>query len=131
LFSRETLIFLFQAVCLSCLLGIAIDMVTAKVAVEYFTVHHPHVVDSDSPWVMALVWGIGASWWFGIIAGVLPWWINVRRAQPLSSKRILRMIVPSLVVIWLIMMGIVGGVYGIAGRIPQNRAESPSNPIGG
>src|SRR5215471_13757515 len=125
LLSQETPIFLFQVVCLSCLLGIAIDMVTANVAVEYFTVHHPHVVDSDSPWVMALVWGIGASWWFGIIAGVLPWWINVRRAQPLSSKRILRMVVPSLVVIWLIMMGIVEGVYGIAGRIPQNRAESP------
>jgi len=96
-------------------------MVTANVAVEYFTVHHPHIVDSESPWVMALVWGIGASWWFGLIAGVLLWWMNVRRTQPLSSMRILQMIVSSLVVIWLVMMGIVAGVYGIAGRIPQNQ----------
>ena len=121
LFYREALIFLLRVVCLSCLLGIAIDMVTANVAVEYFTVHHPHIVDSESPWVMALVWGIGASWWFGLIAGVLLWWMNVRRTQPLSSMRILQMIVSSLVVIWLVMMGIVAGVYGIAGRIPQNQ----------
>jgi len=70
---------------------------------------------------MALVWGIGASWWFGLIAGVLLWWMNVRRAHPLSSKRIVRMIVPCLVVIWLLMMGIVAGVYGIAGRIPEKQ----------
>jgi hypothetical protein len=120
-FSRETFIFLFQVVLLSCLLGIAIDVMTANVAVEYFTVHHRHVVDSESPWVMALVWGIGASWWFGLAAGVLLWWMNIRRQQPLSRKRILRMIVPCLVVIWLVMMGIVAGVYGIAGRIPETQ----------
>ena len=56
---------LFAASCL----GVAMDMVTAHVAVEYFTVHHPHVVNSKSPLVMALVWGVGASWWFGLIAG--------------------------------------------------------------
>jgi hypothetical protein len=124
LFHRELLVFLFQVVCLACLLGLAIDVVTANVAVEYFTVHHPHVVDSRSPWVMALVWGIGASWWFGLIAGVLLWWINFRRAQPLSSKRIVRIIVPYLVVIWLVMMGIVAGVYGIAGRIPEKQRRA-------
>ena len=117
--SRETLIFLLQAVGLSCLLGLAIDVVTAHVAVEYFTVHHPHVVDSRSPWVMALVWGIGASWWFGLIAGVLLWWMNVRRARPLPRKRITRMIVPWLAAIWAVMMAIVVVVYGIAGWIPE------------
>lgn len=59
---KHGIVFLLQVVLLSCLLGIALDMVTANVAVEYFTGHHPHVVDSDSPWVLALVWGPGASW---------------------------------------------------------------------
>jgi hypothetical protein len=122
-FSRETLVFLFHVVSLSCLLGLAVDVVTANVAVEYFTVHHPHVVDSHSPWIMAVVWGIGASWWFGLIAGVLLWWMNVRRPQPLSDKRILRMIVPCLVVIWFVMMAIVAGVYEIAGRIPEKQRK--------
>lgn len=31
---------------LACCLGIAMDLVTANVAVEYFTVHHPKLVDS-------------------------------------------------------------------------------------
>lgn len=57
----EFLIFLVQVVAATCCLGLAIDLVTANVAVEYFTVHHPKVVDSESPWVMALVWGVGAS----------------------------------------------------------------------
>ena len=47
--------------------------------------------------------------------------MNVRRAQPLSGKRILRMIVPYLVVIWFVMMSIVAGVYGFAGRIPKEQ----------
>jgi hypothetical protein len=123
LISPETLVFLAQVVVLSCLLGLAVDVVTAHVAVEYFTVHHPHVVDSQSPWVMALVWGIGASWWFGLIAGVLLWWMNVRRPEPLSRRRVLRMIVPSLLVIWLVMMAIVAGVYGLAGLIPERQRK--------
>ena len=118
----EALRFVLQVVLATCLLGIAIDVVTANVAVEYFTVHHSHVVDSDSPWVMALVWGIGASWWFGLIAAALIWWTNTRRTRPLPRKRIFRMVVRSLIVIWLLMMGILGAVYAFAGLItPQQR----------
>jgi len=45
----------------------------------------------------------------------------MRRPHPLSSRRIIRMILPSLVVIWLSMMGIVAVVYGIAGLIPDKQ----------
>jgi len=120
-FTQEPMLFVLQVIFLSCLLGIAVDMVTANIAVEYFTVHHPHVVESQSPWIMAFIWGIGASWWFGLIAGVLLWWMNMRRPHPLSSRRIIRMIVPSLVVIWISMMGIVAVVYGVAGWIPEEQ----------
>lgn len=58
----------------ACALGIAVDLVTAHVAVEYFTVHHPKVVESQSPLVMAFVWGVGASWWFGLGAGLVVAW---------------------------------------------------------
>jgi len=114
----ERAVFVLQVVAATCLLGIAIDVITANVAVEYFTVHHPHVVDSDSPWVMAVVWGVGASWWFGLIAAVLIWWMNTRRATPLPRKRVFHMVVPSMILIWVIMMGILGGVYALAGQIP-------------
>ena len=96
-------------------------MVTANIAIGVLHGSHPHVVESRSPWIMAFIWGIGASWWFGLIAGVLLWWMNMRRPHPLSSRRIIRMIVPSLVVIWISMMGIVAVVYGIAGLIPDKQ----------
>lgn len=119
--SKDALLFFAQVVLLTCLLGIAIDLVTANVAVEYFTVHHPHVVDSTSPWVMALVWGVAAAWWFGLIAAALLWWMNVRRVSPLPRPRIVRMIVPALIAIWVIMMGILVGVYAIASLVPDSR----------
>ena len=114
----EFLIFVFHVVFAACVLGIAIDLVTANVAVEYFTVHHPRVVDSESPWVMAFIWGIGASWWFGLIAALLLWWVNVRRAQPLPRARIMRMVIRLMILIWVVMMLVLGGVYAFAGLIP-------------
>lgn len=60
-----------DAVALSIAYGIAHDLVTAHVWVEYFTIHHAHIVDSDSPIVMALIWGVLATFWVGLFAGVL------------------------------------------------------------
>jgi len=114
----ETMLFVLQVVLLSCALGIAIDLVTANVAVEYFTVHHPHVVDSDSPWVMAFIWGIGASWWFGFAAAALLWWVNSRRAFPLQRARVVRMVGRAMVLLWLLMMAIVVCAYLFTGMIP-------------
>ena len=116
---RDGLIFIVWVVALSCCLGIAIDLVTANVAVEYFTVHHPHVVESDSPWVMALVWGIGASWWCGLILAPLLWWANLRRVQPLSRNRVLAMVVKAMALIWIVMMAILFAVYLIGGLVPE------------
>jgi len=56
---------------LSIAYGILHDMVTAHVAVQYFTEYHPHLVDSKSPIVMALLWGVVATWWFGAMAGLV------------------------------------------------------------
>lgn len=121
---REGLVLTIQVTLLACLLGIAIDLVTANVAVEYFTVHHPRVVDSTSPWVMALVWGVGASWWFGLIAGALLWGINRRRSHPLPRRRIMKMVVPALGVIWGAMMTILVAVLAFASTIPTEQRKA-------
>lgn len=117
---KEFVVFMLQVVAATSCLGLAVDVVTANVAVEYFTVHHPHVVDSDSPWVMALIWGIGASWWFGLIAAALIWFANSRRAMPLTRKRIFRMIIKALIVTWVLMMLILVGVYFLGGLVPES-----------
>jgi hypothetical protein len=56
----------FAAVCY----GVAHDQVTARVCVEYFTVGHPPVCDTDDPTRLGIGWGIIATWWVGLILGV-------------------------------------------------------------
>jgi hypothetical protein len=49
--------------------GILHDQVTARVCVEYFTIGHPPVFDTDSPTLLGLGWGIIATWWVGAVLG--------------------------------------------------------------
>lgn len=50
--------------------GILHDQVTARVCVEYFTIGHPPVFDTDSPTLLAVGWGILATWWVGLLLGI-------------------------------------------------------------
>jgi len=52
------------------LYGITQDQVTARVCVEYFTVGHPPLFDTDSPTLLALGWGTVATWWVGLPLGI-------------------------------------------------------------
>lgn len=113
------LAFAAKVVGLTATMGVALDLVTAHVAVEYFTVHHPHVVDSESPIVMALIWGIGASWWFGLIAAIPLWWVNCRRTIPLAQARIVAMVAKALAVTWAIMMAMLVGFYSVGSLVPD------------
>jgi hypothetical protein len=49
--------------------GILHDQVTARVCVEYFTIGHPPLFDTDSPTLLGLGWGIIATWWVGAVMG--------------------------------------------------------------
>lgn len=50
--------------------GILHDQVTARVCVEYFTVGHVRILDTESPTILGLVWGVIATWWVGLMLGV-------------------------------------------------------------
>jgi hypothetical protein len=50
--------------------GILHDQVTAHVCVEYFTVAHPPVFPTESPFWLAIGWGIIATWWVGLPLGI-------------------------------------------------------------
>lgn len=51
--------------------GVLHDQVTARIAIEHFTVLHPTIVDSTDPTVLALLWGVIATWWVGLFGGIL------------------------------------------------------------
>lgn len=50
--------------------GIAHDQITARICVEYFTVGHPPLVDTDDPTLIGIGWGLVATWWVGLLLGV-------------------------------------------------------------
>ncbi len=50
--------------------GVLHDQVTARVCVEYFTIGHPPIIPSESPTLLALAWGVVATWWFALPLGV-------------------------------------------------------------
>jgi len=50
--------------------GIVHDQVTAHLCVEYFTVAHPPVFPTQSPFWLAIGWGIIATWWVGLLLGI-------------------------------------------------------------
>lgn len=51
--------------------GILHDQVTARVCLEYFTVFHPDVFHTQSPTLLAIGWGILATWWVSLPLGFL------------------------------------------------------------
>ncbi|MGI9455838.1 MAG: hypothetical protein ACR2NU_04710 [Aeoliella sp.] len=68
----------FVAIILLCILsavvyGIVHDQITARICIEYFTIGHPPIfrVPVESPTLIALAWGVIATWWVGLGLGIL------------------------------------------------------------
>jgi len=51
--------------------GISLDNVTARVCVEDFTIGHAPIFGTESPTLLALGWGVLATWWVGLGLGIL------------------------------------------------------------
>ena len=51
------------------LYGIVHDQVTVRICREYFSVFHPRILDTDDPSLLALFWGVFATWWAGAVLG--------------------------------------------------------------
>ena len=85
--------------------GIAHDMITAHVDVSYFTIFHPHIISSNSPVAMALLWGVLATWWMGLIIGVaLALTAQLGPKPPLSSKRVIGMLTKATIGVYVVAM---------------------------
>ncbi|MFO0862094.1 MAG: hypothetical protein U0570_16250 [Phycisphaerales bacterium] len=51
--------------------GIVHDQITARICIEYFTVAHPKIIESKSPTLLGLAWGVVATWWAGLGVGIV------------------------------------------------------------
>lgn len=91
--------------------GVIHDQITARVCIEYFTVGHPRLIESESPTILGLLWGVVATWWVGLPLGVLlALAARAGRWPPLEARDLL----PGMMVL-LLIMGISAGAAGFLG----------------
>ena len=115
----------FAAIVLLCIVGAVIygvihDQVTARICVEYFTIGHPPVFDTADPTLLGLGWGVIATWWVGLILGLLlAMCARAGRWPKLSASDLLRPLVIMLVVVGALAItaGFVGHTQAAHGRV--------------
>lgn len=91
--------------------GIALDQVTARVCIEYFTVGHPRIFPTGSPTLLALGWGVIGTWWVGFLLGIPLAIAATRGGRPRRSAASLVRPIGLL----LLAMSTGAGLAGIAG----------------
>jgi hypothetical protein len=93
--------------------GIVHDNVTARICVEYFTIGHPDLFGTTNPALLALGWGVVATWWMGALLGV-PLAVACRagRRPKLAARDLVRPIARLLGV--MAALSILAGLAGYA-----------------
>jgi hypothetical protein len=100
------------------LFGLVHDQITIRICPEYFTVFHPTIIDSENLTLIALSWGVVATWWIGagvgfVLALAARWgtWPKLTWSQLVTSVEVLLGA--------MAVCAFVGGVAGYRfGRIP-------------
>ncbi len=114
--------------------GIIHDQITARICVEYFTIGHARLIDSESPTVLGLFWGVVATWWVGLPLGA---GLAVAARAGVRPKLDASDLLPSLTRLLMVMFafaalaGLTGfaasrsGVFTLSGplasKVPQDR----------
>lgn len=91
--------------------GILHDMVTAHLSVEYFTIGHPKIIESESPVILALTWGVVATWWLALPMGALIALVNhIGKKPSLTFSEVFSLIIR--LVFIMFSMALLGGLIG-------------------
>jgi len=80
--------------------GLIHDQITIRISPEYFTVLHPQILPMDCPLtLLALAWGVIATWWVGLILGIVLALSSCCGKRPkLSASQLVRPILKLLLV---------------------------------
>lgn len=114
--------------------GIIHDQITARVCVEYLTIGHPPVFQTDDPTMLGLGWGIIATWWVGLILGCgLALAARAGSRPPRPVRSLARPVLQLLTVMALFALGagitgyelanagLVGLLEPMASQVPRDR----------
>ncbi len=100
--------------------GVLHDQVTAHVCIEYFTIGHPPVFDTDNPILLGFGWGVLATWWAGLLLGIPLAMVARMGARPKrSAPSLIRPIAGLLAVMAIaaLVAGIVGWILASSGVV--------------
>jgi len=93
--------------------GIVHDQVTTRVSIEYFTIGHPPIFNTDSPTLLAFGWGVVATWRLGAVLGLVTAAFARFGSRPkLSASQLLRPVAGL-----VLLMAIMSLVFGILGYL--------------
>jgi hypothetical protein len=112
--------------------GIVHDQITIRVCPEYFTVAHPHIFRTSSLTLIALGWGVVATWWAGLAAGIaLALAARGGSAQKFTWRRLVQPAIVLLAVMGVCatLAGFVGHWMASTGRIPSVQAWGLLLPV--
>lgn len=82
LIGKESLKIVAVSVLAAICYGVVHDQITVRVCLEYFTIGHPPVFPTQDPTLLALGWGVIATWWVGLPLGILLAYVSRRGPQP-------------------------------------------------
>jgi hypothetical protein len=129
----ETIRIVLFATLAAIVYGVIHDLITAHLCVEYFTIAHPPVFATDSPVLLALGWGILATWWVGLILG-LALAAAARLGPPprlgLGTLRRPIVLVMAFSALAALGAGILGALFAANTTAPTPDAWAPSIPPG-
>jgi hypothetical protein len=100
--------------------GILHDQITARICVEYFTIGHPPVFATDDPTLLGLGWGILATWWVGLILGILLALAARMGPRPkLAARQLVRPLAIMLLIVgaFATLAGLVGHAAAVRGWV--------------
>ena len=97
------------------LYGVIHDQITVRVCLEYFTVYHPDIFHTHSPTLLALGWGVLATWWVSLILGIF---LAIVARAGSSPKATAADLTPKLLRL-LVVMALCAVVAGIIGYFLQ------------
>ena len=112
----------FAAIILLCIVaavtyGVIHDQITARICVEYFTIGHPPVFGTDDRTLLALGWGVIATWWVGLLLGVPLALVALAGSWPkFTASQLVRPLG-----IMLLVIGTTAFVAGVVGHLAAAR----------
>lgn len=102
------------------LYGLLHDQVTVRICLEYFSVFHPPLVDTADPTLLALAWGVAATWWAGAAGGaVLALAARAGRRPRIAPRALVRPVALLLLAMAAgsVLAGLAGNALAAAGAV--------------